>query len=74
MATRWQRARGCDFDLERGVPAVEKVAEVDHVVFLRRCKADSISRHFPRSAILTTVKRTTLRVLRKAASTQWAML
>lgn len=27
-ATRWQRARGVDFDLEKGVPKAEQVAEV----------------------------------------------
>lgn len=28
VATRWQRARGVDFDLEKGVPEVEEVAKV----------------------------------------------
>ena len=27
-ATRWQRARGIDFEHEKGVPSVEQVAEV----------------------------------------------
>jgi multifunctional beta-oxidation protein len=26
-ATRWQRARGVDFDHDKGVPSVEKLAE-----------------------------------------------
>ena len=27
-ATRWQRARGVDFDHEKGVPSVEQVSKV----------------------------------------------
>lgn len=34
-ATRWQRARGVDFDLEQGVPKVEQIAEVRYASFFR---------------------------------------
>ena len=32
-ATRWQRARGVDFELQKGVPSVEEVAKVQLTSF-----------------------------------------
>lgn len=36
-ATRWQRARGVDFELAKGVPEVEEVAKVGRGSFVLSC-------------------------------------
>jgi hypothetical protein len=79
-ATRWQRARGVDFELEKGIPPAEDVAKVCDNYFSNYIAIKSYwngSSHPPRrsqrSAISTTAKLTTRKLLRRVASTLWAM-
>ena len=47
-ATRWQRARGFDFEHDQGVPTVEQVAKVSFLAFIiSRGLLTSVSQVFP---------------------------
>ena len=75
--TRWQRARGVDFEHEKGVPAIEDVAKVwDKVVLIIddvvESEADVVCRRSMRYATSITGKRTTRIRLKRAADTRWA--
>lgn len=75
-ATRWQRARGVDFDHEKGVPEVEEVAKVRHPLqsWSRMVKSvlTSLRRHSRRSSISTMARLIIQTHLRRAADIQWA--
>lgn len=75
-ATRWQRARGVDFELEKGIPPAEEVAKVSTSPISPPSNSHGNGsshcvRHSRRSAISTTAKLTTQKLLQMAASTPW---
>ena len=71
-ATRWQRARGVDFDHSKGVMSVEDVAKVGSyllwAVYTSRLTTNRLSQRYATS---TMARQTTQILPRMEASTQW---